>query len=102
MNTLCQSCDAEIKTLNELAKTCDTIDFVVINCDYEFVKFQREQPRPPTYYRYLNFNKQFDTMNQLGIIDYPIAFLLNHQGAIQTFFEMLPSRGLEIKLRDLP
>ncbi|MDR0438443.1 MAG: hypothetical protein LBH22_09140 [Bacteroidales bacterium] len=102
VNGLCESCDAEIRTLQDIAgKFRNTVDFYVVNCDYEPNRCLRNKPRNLRNITYLCFNKDFETLEALGISDYPTAVWLDSDNIIQSFYFQLPSQRLELTLRQL-
>jgi thiol-disulfide isomerase/thioredoxin len=100
VNGLCESCDAEVSILQSIAeKFKDTVDFLVVNCDYEINRSLRNKPRNLQNITYLYFNKDFTTLENLGIFDYPIAVWLDPNNIIQSYYFQLPSRRLERTIR---
>ncbi|MCL2682329.1 MAG: hypothetical protein FWE63_02430 [Bacteroidales bacterium] len=102
VNGLCESCDTEVKTLQGIAERFrNTVDFYVVNCDYELNRCLRNKPRNLRNITYLCFNKDFETLETLGISDYPTAVWLDSENSIQSFYFQLPSRRLERTIRQL-
>ena len=102
VNSLCQSCDVEISILQSVAeKFKDDVDFYIVNCDYEVGRALRNKPRNLQDITYLHFHKDFETLEKLGISDYPIAVWLDGNTIIQSYYFQLPSRGAERTIRQL-
>ena len=100
VNGLCESCDAEISILQDIAgRHRETVDFYVVNCDYEVNRSLRNRPRDLQNITYLHFNKDFATLENIGIVDYPIAIWLDQNNIIQSFYFHLPSRRAERGIR---
>jgi thiol-disulfide isomerase/thioredoxin len=102
VNSLCGSCDAEISIMRTIAERFENnVDFYVVNCDYEENRALRNRPRDLGNITYLHFNKDFETLENLGIMDYPIAILLDDENIIQSYYFPLPSRGAERTIRQV-
>jgi thiol-disulfide isomerase/thioredoxin len=100
VNGLCESCDAEVKMLQTIAeKFKDTVDFFVVNCDYERNRSLHNKPETLQNITYLYFNKDFETLDQLGLSDYPTAIWLDSPNSILSYFFQLPSQRAERIIR---
>ena len=102
INSLCESCDAEVSILQSIAERFkDTVDFYVVSCDYELNRALRNRPRNMQNITFLHFNRDFETLERLGISDYPSAIWLDGENIIQSFHFQLPSRRAERTIRQL-
>lgn len=102
VNSLCESCDAEISILRSIAENfSDVVDFYVVSCDYEVNRALRSMPRNLQNITFLHFNRDFQALESLGIVDYPMAIWLDSENIIQSFNFQLPSRRAERAIRQL-
>jgi thiol-disulfide isomerase/thioredoxin len=102
VNSLCQSCDAEISIMQSVAeKLKNEVTFYVVNCDFEINRALRNKPRNLQNITYLHFNKDFEALENIGIADYPIAILLDGDNIIQSYYFPVPSRGAERTIRQV-
>ncbi len=100
VNGLCQSCDAEIKSLEAVAeKLYDSVDFIVVNCDYEINRCLRNKPETLQNITYLYFNKDFETLENLGITDYPIVVFFDPKNVVLSYYFQLPGQRVERAIR---
>ncbi len=96
VNGLCESCDAEVKMLQNIAKKFkDTVDFFVVNCDYELNRCLRNKPKTLENITYLHFNKDFETLDNFDIFDYPTAVWLDPENIVQSYYFQVPSQRAE-------
>jgi hypothetical protein len=101
-NSLCRSCDTEISIMRSLTEQFkDDVKFYVVNCDYEVNRAMRNRPKDLGDITYLHFHKDFETLENLGVSDYPIAVLLDKENIIQSYYFPLPSRRAERTIRQL-
>jgi thiol-disulfide isomerase/thioredoxin len=102
VNSLCISCDAEINIMRGMAENLNhVVDFYVVSCDYEVNRALRNMPRNLQHITYLHFNRDFETLESLGIVDFPIAVWLDPENIIQSYYFQLPSRRAERAIRQL-
>lgn len=102
VNGLCKSCDAEVRSLQTLAeKFSDSVVFWVVNCDYERNRALFNKPQTMQNLTYLHFDKDFETLESLGIIDFPIAVWLDPENKIQSYLFQLPSQQAENSIRKI-
>ncbi|GHU85430.1 hypothetical protein FACS1894153_0630 [Bacteroidia bacterium] len=97
-STICDYCGAEIKLLNELAEYYKNINFLVVDCCYDFNSFARNFPKKNIAYKYLHFNKQFELLKTYGIVDYPMAIMLDTNHRIINSNAPIPTKNLEAYL----
>jgi thiol-disulfide isomerase/thioredoxin len=102
VNSLCESCNTEVSLLQSIAKNFrNEVNFYVVNCDYEANRALRNKPRNLQNILYLHFNKDFETLENLGISDYPIAVWVDPENIIQSYYFPVPSRRAERTIRQL-
>ena len=102
VNGLCESCEMEISIMRGIAENLShSVDFYIVNCDYEVNRALRNMPRDLGKITYLHFNRDFETLEKLGIVDFPIAVWLDSENIIQSYYFLLPSRRAERAIQQL-
>jgi hypothetical protein len=73
----------------------DSVDFLVVNCDYELNRCLLNKPKTLENITYLHFNKDFETLDDLGVSDYPMAIWLDPKNIVQSYYFQIPSQRAE-------